>query len=181
MASIWTTAIATTLSTGIFTLGTAYAVIPAQHSVFALNQKATTLSEGQIRAILDQMQAASNKRDTKTIMKFLAPDATVRMTIDAQGKSQTMTLTRSQYYQYLQQGFYITENYRGQYSNLKIQVMPNKKAAIATYVLDEEITIKNQPGTLVSSSDASMKFEIVKGQILVTSLKTVSRLEFKTE
>lgn len=177
-ARFWRTTIAATFAVGLLSSAQVVAVSAPQATV-AVNQKATTLNEAQIRQIVDQMQAASNKRDTKTIMKYLAPNAAIRMTIEVQGKSQTMSLTRAQYFQYLQQGFYITESYSGQYSDLKIKVMPNKKAAIATYVLDEELTLKNQPGTLVSSSDAAMKFELINGQVLVTDLKTISRLGFK--
>lgn len=176
----WTNPIAAGVAAGLVAVGIVAAAPVTHRSTLAATQKATTISEGQIRTILEQMQAASNKRDTKTILNFLAPNATVLMTIEGMGQSQTMNLTRSQYYQYLQQGFYITENYSGNYSDLKIQVMPNRKAAIATYVLNEEVTIKSQPGTIVSSSDASMKFEIVKDQILVTQIKSTSRLGFKS-
>jgi hypothetical protein len=175
----WTARIIAGVAAGIAALGIVLAAPVTYPLTGAATQKATTISEGQIHTILEQMQAASNKRDTKTIMKFLAPNATVLMTIEGMGQSQTMSLTRSQYYQYLQQGFYITENYQGTYADLKIQVMPDRKAAIATYVLNEEVTIKSQPGTIVSSSDATMKFEVVKDKILVTQIKSKSRLGFK--
>jgi ketosteroid isomerase-like protein len=175
----WVTAIAISFAVGAVVLGDVFAAPAAQSLNLVASQQANTINENQIREILEQMKLASSQKDTKAIMQFLAPDAIVQVTVEAMGKSQTMNLTRAQYYQYLQQGFYITDTYNGKYSNLKIQVTPNRKAAIATYVLDEEVTLKKQPGTLVSSSDASMRFEIVKGQILVTNLKSTSRLGIK--
>jgi hypothetical protein len=138
-----------------------------------------TVTDRQVRKILDTMQAASNNRNIENITKFLAPNVLIQMAIQFNANSQNLRLNREQYRQYLQQGFALTESYSGKYSNLKIQVMPNRKSAIATYRLLEEMTLKGQSTALASTSNVSMKFEVIQNQILVTALKTTTRLELK--
>jgi hypothetical protein len=176
--SHWTSAIFAGLTTALMICHAAAAGTIGQTQPVAISQN-TTINNRQVREILDTMQAASNNRNIENITKFLAPNVVIQMAIQFNANSQNLRLNREQYRQYLQQGFELTERYSGKYSNLKIQVMPNRKSAIATYRLLEEVTLKGQSTGVTSTSNVSMKFEVIQGQILVTVLKTATKLEVK--
>lgn len=145
-----------------------------------ISQRSTTITTGQINTIIKQMLAASKQRSTAGIMKYIAPQAIFDMTIQFAGSNQQLKLSRKEYEAYLVEGFAMTQAYSSQVSQLKIQVAANKKSAIVTYVLDEATTIKPQYSSqtlnLTATSNARLQFELVKGQVLITSSKTVTRM-----
>jgi ketosteroid isomerase-like protein len=142
----------------------------------AATPKATTINETQIRQIIDAMQAASNSRNLDGIMQHLAPKVVIEMTIESPVAPQSFRLTKNEYRQYLQQGFGMTQNYSGKYSDLKVQVAPNGKSATATYLMTETIIVQNQI-SLNSTSNSAMKFELIQGQILITSFQANTRID----
>lgn len=145
-----------------------------------ISQRTTAITAGQINTIIKQMLAASEQRSTAGIMKYIAPQATFDMTVQFAGNNQQLQLSRQEYEAYLVEGFAITQAYRSRVSQLKIQVAANKKSAIVTYVLDEATTIKpqysNQTLDVKATSNARLRFELVNGQVLITSSKTVTRM-----
>ncbi|XGV95506.1 MAG: nuclear transport factor 2 family protein [Leptolyngbya sp. BL-A-14] len=137
------------------------------------------IRESEIRAILDAMEAAANRKDVNGILKYMAPNITIKITVQLGTGAQQLSLSREQYRQYLQQGFETTERRSGNYTNLKIQVEPNGQTATAIYTLVEEATLKGQPGTFVSTSQETVKFERIKGQILETAATSNSTIEVR--
>jgi hypothetical protein len=143
--------------------------------------KVTQIDDRQIRTILTTMQTAAQKRDTNTILQYLAPNVVIDMTVQSAFGNQQQRLSRTEYRQYLEQGYAITRNYTSTIENLQVKVASNGKSAIATYTLLEEITVtmQSQPLAFKSESDASIKFELVQGKVLATSVKSISRIEPK--
>lgn len=141
--------------------------------------RTSAISERQIRAILNAMTAAAEQKDVDGIMKYMAPNITIKLTIRLGTGSQQRSLTREQYRQSLQRGFETTERRSGKYTNLKIQIAPNGQTATATYTLVEEATLKRQLGTFVSTSQVTVKFERIKGQLLETAVTSDSTIEMK--
>lgn len=154
--------------------------IAQKASPVIISQRTTAITTGQINTIIKQMLAASEQRRTAGIMKYIAPQAVFDMTIQFAGNNQQLQLSRQEYEAYLTEGFAITRAYRSQVSQLKIQVAANKKSAIVTYVLNEATTIKPQYSSqtlnLTATSNARLQFELVNGQVLITSSKTVTRM-----
>ncbi len=146
---------------------------------FIKQSRASGIRESQIRKILDAMEAAASQKDVDGILKYMAPNITIKITVQLGTRAQHITLTREQYRQYLQQGFQTTQTRTGKYTKLKIQVAPNGKTATATYTLVEEATLVGQPGTFKSTTQETVKFEQIKGQILETAATSNATIEVK--
>ena len=137
------------------------------------------ISESQIRSILNAMETAANQKNVDGILKYMSPNITITITVQLGTGAQRLSLTREQYRQYLQQGFETTERRSGKYTNLKVQIAPNGQTATATYTLVEEATLKGQPGTFTSTSQETVKFERIKGQLLETAATSSSTIAVK--
>lgn len=135
------------------------------------------IRESQIRSLLDAMETAASQKDVDGIVKYMAPNITIKITVQLGGRAQKINLSREEYRQYLQQGFQSTQNRSGQYTNLNIQIAPNGQTATATYTLLEEATLAGQPGTLKSTSQETVKFERIKGQLLETAVTSNAAIE----
>ncbi|MBW4693187.1 MAG: nuclear transport factor 2 family protein [Lyngbya sp. HA4199-MV5] len=145
----------------------------------ASKARESRIYDSQIRKILAAMAAAANQKDVEGLMKYMAPDITIKLTLRVGKGSQELNLSRAEYKQYLQQGFEATERYSGKYTNLKIQIAPNGKTGTATYTLVEEAKLKGQPVTLISTSQETITFEHIKGEILATAVMGDSTIVVK--
>lgn len=155
------------------TLTTAQPTRPATTQV-------TRITADQVRKILDAILLAAKNRDTNTVIKYLAPNAAVNLTVQSPAGTRNLTLNREQYRQYLQQGFELAQGYTTQLSNLKVQVDAAGKQAIATYTLLETVAMNEPAVSVTSTTDAAVRFQLVQGQILATQIKSVSRVEVKS-
>lgn len=162
-------------------LPVAWSIGATAHPVpdFIKQSRTPTVRESQIRNILNAMETAANQKDVDGIVKYMAPNIIIKMTLKLGTGSQQLSLSRAQYQQYLQQGFETTQRYSSKYTNLKIKIAPNGKTGTAAYMLVEEATVKGLPGTLVSTSQETIKFERIKGQILATAATSNSTIEMK--
>lgn len=152
----------------------------AHPRLIATDLKASTITEAQIRQILDAILIASNRRDIAGILKYMAPTAAIEMTLQTQGGgSQRLRLTRDDYRRYLEQGFELTQRYSGTISDVKVQIAANGKAATAVYTLTEETVLKGQPLLITAVSKEAIKFELVQGQILATLVRSASIIDVK--
>lgn len=163
-----------TIVSGVPTTATAHQV-PA----FIKQSRGSGIRESEIRNILDAMEAAASQKDVDGILKYMAPTITIKITVQLGSRAQSISLTREQYRQYLQQGFQATQTRRGNYTNLKIQIAPNGKTATASYTLVEEATLEGQSGTFKSTAQETVKFERIKGQLLETAVTSKATIEAK--
>lgn len=138
-------------------------------------EKAQKITESQIRKILDEMKGATQNRNAAGVTKFMSANIAIELTVKAASGSQTIRLNRSEYSSYLQQGFAMRENYTGSYSNIKVKIQPDGKSAIATFNFTEQVGFQGQ--TIQSTSSETVKFELIQGQILATSIKAVTSIE----
>lgn len=145
----------------------------------AAKARESQLRESQIRKIIVAMAAAANQKDVDGLMKYMAPDITIKLTLRVGKGSQELNLSRDEYQQYLRQGFEATERYSGKYTNLKIQIAPNGKTGTATHTLVEEAKLKGQPVTLMSTSQETITFEHINGEILATAVTGDSTIVVK--
>lgn len=137
----------------------------------------TRITESQIRQIFDAVLAASKNRNAEGVLKFLAPNARIEAKIDIPGVGlQELSMSREEYGRYLVRGFSVIQRYNGKYSNLKVQISPDARTAVATCSLQEDASLKNLPSISTISNEA-MGFEIVQGQVLITLVKSASRFE----
>ncbi|MBW4578482.1 MAG: nuclear transport factor 2 family protein [Tildeniella nuda ZEHNDER 1965/U140] len=170
---------------GLATLGVGSTVATAHPVSDSIKQASTPtasksqLRESEIRAIFNATKLAAEQKDVEGIMKYMAPNITIKMTLKLDNGSQSLNLTRAQYQQYLQQGFEATQRYSSKYTNLKVKIAPDGKTGTASYTLLEEATLKGQPVTLVSTSQETIKFERIKGEILATAVTSDSTIVVK--
>jgi ketosteroid isomerase-like protein len=158
-----------------------WVTVATAHQVpdFIKQSPASKIRESQVRNILTAMETAANQKDVDGIVKYMAPNIIIKITVQLGTGSQQLSLSREQYRQYLQQGFETAQRRSSQYQNLKIQIAPNGQTATATYTLVEEATLKGQPGTFVSTSQETVKFERIKGQLLETAATSNSTIMVK--
>lgn len=163
------------------TLSATYSTVAtAQQAPDLIEQSRTSaMSERQIRDIFNAMAKATKQKDVDGIVKYMAPTIAIKMTLRLGKGSQQLSLTREEYRQYLESGFALIQRYDSQYKNLKIQIASSGQTGTATYTLVEEATLKGQTGTLVSTSQETVKFERIKGQILATAVTSTSTIEMK--
>jgi|GEM_PF-4513589 len=129
------------------------------------------ITDSAIRQTIDSILDAANHRDAEGVAGFLASNATIEMIVDVPGKPQNFRFNRDQYRAYIQQGFGQVKTYRTSYSDFETQIAADGKRAIATFKMTEEATIQDR--TLRSTSSQTVEFELIDGQILVTTIKVV--------
>lgn len=171
----WIAAIAAIGAGSLFLVSPVSAANPQPNLTNVIAQKVQKITETQIRQILEQIRAAAKNRNASAIAKFMSPKVAIELTVQSASGSQTIRLSRDEYISYLQQGFAMRESYNTSYSNINIKIAPDGKSAIATFNVTEEVSLGEQ--TIQSTSSETVKFELMQGQILATSLKAVSRLE----
>ena len=165
---------------GLTLSATCSTIATAQQVPDLIKQSRTSaMSERQIRDILNAMATATKQKDANGIVKYMAPKIVIKMTLRLGTGSQQLNVTREEYRQYLEQGFALIQRYNSQYKNLKIQIASGGQAGTATYTLVEEVTLKSQPVTVRSTSQETVKFERLKGQILATAVTSTSTIEVK--
>lgn len=161
------------------TVAVASAVTLSQPAATTQTQ-ATRISEPAIRSILEATQSATEQKDVKAILKYVAADATIDLTIDAPFVgSQNFQLSRQQYQRFLQEGFAATKMYRGKLSNLNVKIAADGKSATATYTLIEETTLVDQPATIASTGTETITFKLINGEILATAIQATSKLDIQ--
>jgi len=144
-----------------------------------LNQRTLILTEAKIRQLADTMQTAVDQRNASGVMKFIAPKVAIDITLQSAMGTQQLRPTRAEYERSLREGFALIDRYTGKIANLKIQIAPDRKSAIATYLLTEETTLKQQPLTLTSSSNVMTRLEVMQDQILITAIKSTTKIVVK--
>ena len=129
------------------------------------------ITDSAIRQTIDSILDAANNRDTEGVAGLLAPNATIEMTVDVSGNPQNFRFNRDQYRAHIQQGFGQVKTYRTGYSNVETQIAADGKRAIATFKMTEEATTQDR--ILRSVSSQTVQFELIEGQIRVTTIKGI--------
>lgn len=133
-----------------------------------VKQKKITTQD--IRKIIDNIMAASKKRNVEGVMKYTAPNFIAESVIQAPSGPIDLTYNRDDYRQALEQTFSITQSYNVSYKNLKVTIAPDGQSATATYEATESGIVN---GTSLSvQATASTTFQIVNGNILATYTKS---------
>jgi len=150
---------------------------PSPSPVQSAIPRAIAITEAEVRAILEQIIAASRKQDGEEMSKFLAPNATIDITVQTVAGSRKLSLTRQQYIAYLKQGRTMIEQHQANYSDIKIRVNPDGKTAVATYTVQESSRLKSQAIVIASVSNETVTFQRVQGQLQATALRAIARVE----
>lgn len=137
--------------------------------------KVQKITESHVRRIISAMKTAADNRNVAGIVRYLSPKAAIEMTVQTPGGSQSLSFSRDEYRRYYQQGVQSIQSSSSSYSNLKIKIAPDGKTATATFNIIEQATTNGQP--LTTRTAETVNFAIVDGQVVITSIKAISRLE----
>lgn len=137
--------------------------------------KVEKITESHVRRIISAMKTAADNRNVAGVVRYLSPDAVISMTVRTPTGSQSLSFSREEYRRYYQQGSQSIQTSSSSYSNLKVKIAPNGKTATATFNIIEQATTNTQ--TLTTRTAETVNFAIVEGQVLITSITAISRLE----
>lgn len=121
-----------------------------------------------IEAALVQMDKAANKRDVKTIARYLAEDVVIVLTMNTPEGKQQARLSKTQYINMLKQGFASTSAYSYKRLSSTIEVK-SKTQAIVSSRIHEKMTINGQ--TMEGDSTEVSVFEIKDGKLVATRVE----------
>lgn len=149
------------------------ALVHAQTASQAAVQ-ATRITEPQVRALVERVTAAANRRDIATIMQPLAPDVVVRLDMRGpDGKRQRLKLNRAQYETYLRDGLAALDKYSVKRGTLDVSIAPDGQTATVNGSSRE--VAEYQGTTIVAAVDDSTTLALRNGQIVVTAVHGVMR------
>ena len=126
--------------------------------------KASKISEADIREILKDIFHSTNNQEIDGLLQYLAPTYTATFRTE----QEEMSLSRKEYKDYLEEGWSGYGFYRARHENEIIDISPDQqKATLETDVI--EIASLTDGLTLKLRSRQKMMFEIIDGEILITS------------
>lgn len=136
---------------------------------------ASPLSEESLRAIMDKMDEAVQKRDPIGMVRFMTPDISIEVIVKSEQGTNELTMTREQYRLHLAQAFRALDDYSFSRTILNIHIESNHLHATVISHISEKITL---PGmTLLTETREIAKFKVIEGQIWINSLEAFSKFE----
>ena len=138
-------------------------------------QTAAAITEEQIRQALTQVQQSANQGSIDGMLRFLAPNAFIEMTVQLpNGTAQTLRFNRDEYAANLRQNFQQLKTYQTAFRNLKTRIAADGKSAIATFNTFEEGTIERQKIRTASSQIVILELQF--GKVKATSIRSSVRM-----
>ena len=133
------------------------------------------ITEETVRQALTQVHQAANQGDIEGMLRFLAADAFIEMTVQLpSGEGQTLRFNRDDYAANVRQSFQQLKTYQSSFRNLKTQVAADGKSAIAIFDTFEEGTTDRYK--IRSASSQVVILELRQGKLRATSIRTTVRM-----
>jgi hypothetical protein len=143
--------------------------IPAD-SPLNLAQATTSLTEANIQAVIERLEAARNSRDVEGTLALIAPFAVTVVTVESGNGLSTVT-TRLEgvdaHRQMLEQTFGEVQGRERLRGYVAIDVINDSFAIAKIYQMENFETSAGE--TLIAASQTVLRFGRVNGQVLVTS------------
>jgi ketosteroid isomerase-like protein len=148
----------------------ALALLPALASA----QSATRITEPQVRALVERVTAAANRRDVQAVVQTMADDAVV--TIDFRGpdgKRQRMKMNRAQYETHSVNAMRTFQKYSYKRETSEINIAPDGQTATVKGRAREVAEL--QGNTMVAATEDTTTLALRDGRLLVTAIHGVMR------
>jgi hypothetical protein len=137
------------------------------------------ITEAEVRAFVDALGAASDRKDSEEILKYFAPEAMVEIMLISPFGNQSMRLTRDEFSQHLKQArglgdlLKVVESQR-----VRLQIDLSMDGQRAT-VVEETLATVQAMGmlTMRSRTEATFHLARVRDAIAITAMKTVSHMD----
>jgi ketosteroid isomerase-like protein len=125
---------------------------------------AQDLSQSEVKAVLDRMEAATLKRDVDAVGRFLSEGAQLTGTLTVGTDVQSFSYTKQEYLQGLRDTWPLLVDLRFQSSNKEIVVA----GRVATVTYDARVTMVLPAGEMHAKSRETVTMERLDGRVLVT-------------
>lgn len=143
--------------------------IPADSPV-NITQATTSLTEANVQAVIEQLEAARNSRDVEGTLALIAPFAVTVVTIESGNGLSTVT-TRLEgveaHRQMLEQTFGQVQNRERLRDYVAIDIINENFGIAKIYQMENLQTAQGE--ALIAASQTVLRFGQVNGQVLVTS------------
>ena len=139
------------------------------------SQPLTTLTEDDVRAMLNQWERAARKRDVAGIMAPLAKDVKLKIAITTPQSNgeQSGYMTREQYEFNVRHNVRVIRSYKLERKNLKIKIYEDNTAMVESELYETFIT---RYGTLRASSSEVLFVGLKDGKVVVNSVDSRGRM-----
>ncbi|MFZ5906337.1 MAG: hypothetical protein ACOYVJ_02865 [Nitrospirota bacterium] len=128
----------------------------------------TTITENDIRTMMQEVEAATLGKDLDGIMKHLAPFVVITVSMETPYGLQRIQMTRDQYREELKKTFAGLSHYEYEHDNDQITVAPDGRTAITETVVTEVLVVDGQESR--TTTREKVYLEIVDGEILVSRI-----------
>ena len=140
----------------------------------AAQAAAGRITEAQVRAVVDKVTAAANKRDVPAIMQVLADDVVVILDFRGPtGKRQRLKMNRTQYESHTSSGMREMDKYSYRREKVEITVAPDGQSA--TVKSRSREFAEYQGNTVVAAVDEETTLKLRDGKVLVTEVRGFMR------
>ena len=139
------------------------------------SQSLTSITEGDIHAMINAMDKAARKRNIAGMLAPLAPDCKIKVSLvnPKSDKEAVAIFTKEQFAHNARLAMRRTISYTLERKNTRIKIYD---ATTATVTSDLYETFKMRQGTLRASSSEVMYVSLRNGKLVITSSETRSRL-----
>jgi ketosteroid isomerase-like protein len=132
------------------------------------------ITEAQVRALVDKVTVAANRRDVPAIMQFMADDLVVILDFRGPtGKRQRLKLNRAQYEAHAAGGMREMDKYSYRREKLDIAIAADGQSATVKSRARE--VAEYQGSTVVAAVDDESTLKLRDGKLLVTEVRGFMR------
>lgn len=154
-----------------FVLTLVLTAVPGAASAQAVAERIT---EAQVRALVDRITVAANRRDVPGIVQALADDAVVILDFRGPtGKRQRLKMNRTQYEAHAASGMREMDRYS--YRRDKVEIAIAADGQSATVKSRSREFAEHQGNTLVAAVDEETTLKLRDGRLLVTEVRGFMR------
>jgi ketosteroid isomerase-like protein len=131
------------------------------------------ITEQQVRAFLEEMDKAANKRDVDAVIDAMSEDVELKMTIEGFGPTQIVTLNRNQYRDYSKQALGAVRDYDYRRGETVIKIESDGQSAFVADETFETMTIGGRTIKTVSRGTSILKLE--NGKLVIARSEVFAR------
>ncbi len=133
------------------------------------SSKVTTITENDVREIMQDVEKASSNRDIDRVAKYLAPSVVITIEEQTPAGPMRMQMNRDQYISTLREVFSKTSEYEYRQENAVITIGSTGRTATVEADIFEHIVFQGVEKKTMTREKAQL--ELIDGKILLTSLE----------
>jgi ketosteroid isomerase-like protein len=137
-------------------------------------QSGARITEVQVRALMDKLTVAANRRDLPALMQALADDVVVQLDFrGADGKRARLKMNRAQYEARMAGGMREVQQYRYRRENVYVSVVDDGQSATVRSRARE--VAEYLGSTVVTAVDEETTLRLRDGRLVITAVREFTR------